>query len=42
MSQNGSRVRSISVRFAPWLVLLVGVAAAGIYLADRLLIAPQR
>ncbi len=42
MSHNGSGVKSVGVRLALWLVLLVGVAAAGIYLADRLLIAPQR
>jgi len=42
MSQNGSKGRSLPMLLALWLALLVGAAAAGIYLADRLLIAPQR
>jgi len=34
--------RKLPVRLALWLVLLAGAAAAGVYVADRLLVAPQR
>ena len=42
MSQQGSRARLLTLRLSLWLAVLVGFAAAGIYLADRMLIAPQR
>jgi len=40
MEENGPK-RKLPVRLALWIVLLVGAAAAGIYVADQLLVAPQ-
>jgi len=41
MVQNSPK-RKLPVRLTLWSILLVGAAAAGIYLADQLLITPQR